>query len=64
MKIKLIKEPIRDALGICFNKGAYDPELIKQLNDGEEVEVEMIPKKAEEYVKEVKPKKSKKKDNE
>ncbi len=39
-------------------------ELIKQLNDGEEVEVEMIPKKAEQYVKEVKPKKSKKKDNE
>lgn len=64
MKIKLIKEPIRDALGICFKKGAYDPELIKQLNDGEEVEVEMIPKKAKEYVKEVKPKKSKKKDNE
>ena len=64
MKIKLIKEPIRDALGICFNKGAYDPELIKQLNDGEEVEVEMIPKKAEKYVKEVKPKKYKKKDNE
>ena len=64
MKIKLIKEPIRDALGICFNKGAYDPELIKQLNDGEVVEVEMIQKKAEKYVKEVKPKKSKKKDNE
>jgi hypothetical protein len=64
LKIKLIKEPIRDALGICFKKGAYDPELIKQLNDGEEVEVEMIPKKAKEYVKEVKPKKSKKKDNE
>ena len=50
MKIKLIKRPIRDALGICFNKGAYDPE----------VEVERIPKKAEKYVKEVKLKPKKK----
>ncbi len=64
MKIKLIKEPINEALGICFNNGAYDPDIVKQLNDGEEVEVEKIPKKAKEYVKEVKPKKSKKKENE
>ena len=58
MKIKLkdSKNLINPLLGLCFNPGAYDEELINDINSGKEVEVKNIPINAEDYVKIVKPK--------
>ena len=53
MIIKLISKPINEALGLCFNQGAYDLEVIKKINSGKEVEVNMIPSNAKRYVKQV-----------
>ena len=61
MKIKLIdkEKPITEMF--CFKHKGYDSTLIETINSGKQVEVERIPKKALEYVEEVKkqPKKSK-----
>ena len=54
MKIKLIdkEKPITEMW--CFRFRGYDPEIIEAINSGKQVEVERIPKKALEYVEEVK----------
>ena len=61
MKIKLIdkEKPITEMF--CFKFKGYDSTLIETINSGKQVEVERIPKKALEYVEEIKkqPKKSK-----
>ena len=58
MKIKLKdkKNTINPSLGLCFNPGAYDEQLINDINSGNEVEVGNIPHNAKDFVKIVKPK--------
>ena len=55
-KLKDSKNLINPLLGLCFNPGAYDEELINDINSGKEVEVKNIPFNAKNYVKIVKPK--------
>ena len=61
MKIKLTNKenPITEMF--CFKFRGYDSTLIETINSGKQVEVARIPKKALEYVEEIKkqPKKSK-----
>ena len=54
MKIKLIdkEKPITEMF--CFKFRGYDSTLIETINSGKQVEVERIPKKALEYVEEIK----------
>ena len=58
MKIKLKdkKKTINPLLGLCFNRGGYDEQLVDNINSGEEVEVAFIPPNADELVEVVKPK--------
>jgi len=41
----------------CFKHSGYDSDIIEKLNLGESVEVDKIPKPAQEYVKQIKKKK-------
>jgi len=58
MKIKLKdkKKTINPLLGLCFNRGGYDEQLVDNINSGEEVEVAFIPPNADELVEIAKPK--------
>tara|TARA_R100000049_G_C1910604_1_gene58078 strand:- start:212 stop:406 length:195 start_codon:yes stop_codon:yes gene_type:complete len=58
MKIKLKdkKNTINPSLGLCFNRGGYDEQLVDNINSGEEVEVSFIPPSAEGLVEIAKPK--------
>lgn len=62
MKIKLKDKdkPITEMF--CFKFQGYDSTLISIINSGKQIEVERVPKKAWEYVDEVK-KQSKKKES-
>tara|TARA_Y100000401_G_C8204689_1_gene165371 strand:- start:226 stop:417 length:192 start_codon:yes stop_codon:yes gene_type:complete len=62
MKIKLKDKdkPITEMF--CFKFRGYDSTLISIINSGKQIEVERVPKKAWEYVDEVK-KQSKKKES-
>lgn len=61
MQVKLYKKknPISPEWGWCFKRGAYNEELLKQLNSGEVVEVEFIPVQARWHVLEVQESKQK-----
>ena len=54
MKVKLKdkENPITEMF--CFKFKGYDSTLIETINSGKQVEVERIPKKALEYVEEIK----------
>ena len=54
MKVKLIdkEKPITQMW--CFKNRGYDGNVIEAINSGKQVEVERVPKKAWEYVEEVK----------
>ena len=54
MKIKLIDKEKPIAKMFCFKFKGYDSTLIETINSGKQVEVERIPKRALEYVEEVK----------
>ena len=59
MKIKLIdkEKPITEMF--CFKFKGYDSTLIETINSGKQVGVERVPKKAWEYVEEIKTVKTK-----
>ena len=62
MKVKLKdkENPITEMF--CFKFKGYDSTLIETINSGKQVEVERIPKKALEYVEEIKKQTKKKGD--
>ena len=60
VKLKNKEKPITEMF--CFKFRGYDFTLIETINSGKQVEVERIPKKALEYVEEIKKQTKKKGD--